>query len=190
MEPEEIDIFALKSDQQRPKIVDPCEGSFNREALFVHVAVEMPLSTAFRRFSTTFVFINVWNNTSIPEHLACSTRVKTTVCVEERVLIRQSRALQVSKQLLERLRQLIRVVMIASYNLGRRKNVPIAINYWQDVARFGFLSPLIGYTFAPFFATLWLPSRCSSDKFSSPRAEIRLASKRRWRLPSALHFRK
>ena len=100
MESEEIDIFALKSDQQRPKLVDPGEGSLNRETPFVHVAVEMPLSPAFRRYSATFVFSNVRNNAGIPEQLARSTRVKTTVCIEVRAFIRQSGALQVSKQYL------------------------------------------------------------------------------------------
>ena len=190
MEPEKIATFALKSYQQRPKLVDPCEGTFNCEASFVHVTVEMPLPTAFCRFSTSLVFINVRNNASVPEHLACSASVKTTVRIEERTCIRQSSPLQVSKQLFECLCQLIRVVVIASNNTGRRKNISITINQWQYVTGFGFLSPLIGYAFAPFLATLWLPSRCNSDKFSSPRAEIRLASKRRWRLPSALHLRK
>ena len=67
MEPEKIAIFALKADQQRPKLVDPGERSLNREAPFVHVAVEVPLPTTFWCFSTTFVFINVRNNASIPE---------------------------------------------------------------------------------------------------------------------------
>ncbi len=190
MEPEKIATSALKSYQQRPKLVDPCEGPFNREAPFVHVAVEMPLPTAFCRFSTSLVFINVRNNASIPEHLTCSTGVKTTVRVEEGTLIRQSRTLQVSEQIFEHLRQLIGIIVIASNNIGRRKNISITINQGQYIAGFGFLSPLIGYAFAPFFAALWLPSRCNSDKFSSPHAEIRLASKRRWRLPSALHLRK
>ncbi len=190
MESEKIAPFALKSDQQRPKLVDPCEGTFNCETPFVHVAVEMPLPTTFCRFSTPLVFINVWNNASIPEQLACSAGVKTTVCIEECTPIRQSSPLQVIQQLFECLCQLIRVIVVASNNIGRRKNISIAINQWQYVTGFGFLSSLIGYTFAPFFATLWLPSRCSADKFSSPRTEIRLASKRRWRLPSALHLRK
>ncbi len=128
MEAEKIDIFTLKSDQQRPKLVDPCERSLNREAPFVHVAIEMSLPTAFRRFPTTFVFSNVRNNTSIPEHLACSTRVKTTVRIEERSLIRQLGPLQISKQFLERLRQLIRIVVIASNNIRRRQNIPIAVD--------------------------------------------------------------
>ena len=190
MEPEKIATLALKAYQQRPKLVDPCEGSFNREAPFVHVVVEMPLPSAFYRFSTSLVFINVRNNASIPEHLACRTGVKATVRIEERTRIRQSSPLQVSKQLFERPCQLIRIIVVASNNLRRRKNISIAINQWQDIAGFGFLAPLIGYAFAPFLATLWLPSRCNSDKCSSPRAEMRLASKRRWRLPSALHLRK
>ena len=190
MEPEKIATFALKSYQQRPKLVDPCEGTFNCEASFIHIAVEMPPPTTFCRFSTSLVFINVRDDASVPEHLACSAGVKTTVRIEERTRIRQSRALQVSKQLFERFCQLIRVIVIASYNIRRRKNVSIAINQWQYGTGFGFLSSLISYAFAPFLATLWLPSRCSSDKFSSPRAESRLASKRRWRLPSALHLRK
>ncbi len=190
MEPEKIAPFTLKSYQQRPKLVDPGEGTFNGEAPFVHVAVEMPIPSAFCRFSTPFVFINVRNNAGVPEQLARSAGVKTTVCIEDRTRIRQSCPPQVSKQLFERLRQLIRIIVIATNNIGRRKNIPIAINQWQDIAGFGFLSPLIRYAFAPFLATLWLPSRCNSDKFNSPRIEIRLASKRRWRLPSALHLRK
>ncbi len=128
MEPEKIASFALKSDQQRPKLVDPCEGTFNCEASFVHVAVEMPLPTAFCRLSTSLVFINVRNNASVPEHLACSAGVKTTVRIEERTCIRQSSPLQVSKQLFERLRQLIRVVVVARNNIIRCKNISIAIN--------------------------------------------------------------
>ena len=190
MEPEKIATFTLKSYQQRPELVDPGEGTFNCEPSFVHVAVEMPLSTTFRRFSTALVFINVRNNASVPEHLACSAGIKTTVRIEECTRIRQSSPFQVSKQLFERLCQLIRIIVIASKNIGRRKNIAIAINQRQDVTGFGFLPALIGYAFAPFLATLWLPSRCNSDKCSSPRTEIRLASKRRWRLPSVLHLRK
>ncbi len=51
MEPEEIGIFALKADQQRPELVNPRKRAFNREATFVHIAVEMPLPTTFSRFS-------------------------------------------------------------------------------------------------------------------------------------------
>jgi len=190
MEPEKIAPFALKPYQQRAKLVDPGEGTFNREAPFVHVAVEMPLPSAFCRFSPPFVFSNVRNNASVPEQLARSAGIKTTICIEERVLVRYACTLQVTKQLFERLRQLIRVVVVASNNIGRRKNIPITIYQWQYITRFSFPSSLIGYAFAPFLATLWLPSRCTSDKCSSPRTESRLASKRRWRLPSALHFRK
>jgi hypothetical protein len=128
MEPEKIVPFALKSYQQRPKLVDPGEGTFNREAPFVHVAVEIPLPTAFCRFSTSLVFINVRNNASVPEHLTRSAGVKTTVRIEECTRIRQSSPLQVSKQLFERLRQLIRIVVITSNNIGCRKDISIAID--------------------------------------------------------------
>ena len=154
MESEKIAIFALKADQQRPKLVDPGERSLNREAPFVHVTVEMPLPSAFRRLPTSFVFINVRNHASIPEQLARSTRVKTTVDIEVRPLVRHGNALQVREQLSERFGQLIRIVVVARNNIRRRKNIPIAIDHRQDVARFGFLSPLIGYAFAPFLATL------------------------------------
>src|SRR3712207_8954952 len=58
-----------------------------------------------------------------------------SVCVEEGVLIRQSGTLQVSEQLLERLPQLIRIVMIARTNLGRCKNISIAFDQGQDIDR-------------------------------------------------------
>ena len=128
MEPEKIAIFALKSDQQRPELVDPGERSLNRGAPFVHVAVEMPLPPAFRRLSTSFVFINVRNHAGIPEQLTCSTRVKTTVGIEVCPLVRQGNALQVREQLFERFGQLIRIVVVARHNIRRRQNIPIAVD--------------------------------------------------------------
>ncbi len=190
MEAQEIDILALEADQQRSKLVNPSERALNREASRIHVVVKLPLPTAFRGFAATLVFINIRNNASIPELFARSTCIKTTICIEERTLHRQPNTFQAYKHPVQHLDQLIGIVVMASNDPSRRKNVSITVDQSQNITGFGFFSALVGYAFAPFLATLWLPSRCTSDKWSSPRAVTRLASKSRWRLPSALHFRK
>ena len=190
MEAEKIGVFALESDQQRPKLVNPCERTFNREATFVNISIELPFPPSFHRFSTPFIFINIRDDTCVPKELPCSTRIKATIGIEIGAFHRQPNSLQPCEQLFQCLCQLIRVIMVARNNTSCRNNVSIRINEQKNVAGFSFLSSLIGYAFAPFLATLWLPSRCTSDTLSSPRAETMLASNRRWRLPSALHLRK
>jgi hypothetical protein len=190
MKSQKISIFALESDQQRPELINPGEGALNRKASFVHPTVKVSFPSTFRGFPVACVFINVRNHPHIPEQLARRTGIEATIRVEEGTFIGDLNPFQGSKHRFQGLRQVIRVIMIACQNISRRKDVSIVIDQRQDVTGFRLLSALIGYAFAPFFATLWLPSRWSADKFSSPRAEIRLASKRRWRLPSALHLRK
>ena len=126
----------------------------------------------------------------IPEQLPCSTGIKAAICIEESALIVQSVPFHVGNQILEFLFQLVAVIMIARNNPSCRDDRAIAVGYWQDSAGFGLLSPLVGDRFAPFFAALWLPSRLSADKFSSPLMVRILASKSRCRLPSLLHLRK
>lgn len=128
MEPQEIDVLALESDQQRPELVDPGEGALDREAPFVHSTVEMALPTAFRCFPGAFVLINVRNHPIVPEQFARSTGVKTTIRVEERPFIHYPDTFQCSEQLFEGLRQLIRIVVVASNDTGRRNNVSMPIN--------------------------------------------------------------
>ncbi len=182
--------FSLKSDQQRLEFVNPCERSLTHKAPLVHQYIEMSLTSTLDTLSIALVLCNVGLNPAIPQYLSRSSCIEAAICVEDRSFVIQSTSLQVSEDIPKLLHKLIPVIMIASYDACRCKNVPISIGYRQNVAGLGLLSALIGDFFAPFFAALWLPSRLSSDKLSSPLIEITLASNSRWRLPSLLHLRK
>ena len=190
MEATAMSCFSLKSDQQRLECVNPSEGSLTHEAALGHNCVEVSFAPTLDRLSVTLVLRDVGLDPSIPQHLPCSSRVKAAICIEDGTFVVQSTSLHVSKDILDLLNKLISIIMIASNDACRRKNVAVPISYRQDIARLGLLAALIGDFFAPFFAALWLPSRVSSDTFNSPLIEMILASKRRWRLPSLLHFRK
>ncbi len=95
----------------------------------------------------------------VPEHLPGSLRIEAFICIEERAFVGTITALHVRKKLLECLRHVICIVMIASHDLGCGDNIAVFIRQWQDIARLGVLPSLIGDAFAPFLATVWLPSR-------------------------------
>lgn len=190
VESQTIGRFPLKTDQQGLEFVNPREGSLTDEAMFVHDRVEMPFPSALDRFSVAFVFRNVGFDTTVPQQLSYCPCIKATIHVEDSSFVVQSTVLHISKDLFQLLVKRIAVIVVAGYDAGGGNNIPVGISYRQDVARLGFLSALIGYFFAPFFAALWLPSRLSSDKFNSPLMVMILASKSRCKLPSRLHLRK
>ena len=190
VESQTIGNFAFKSNQQGLEDVNPGEGSFTDKAAFVHIMVEMSLPSAFDGLSIALIFNNIGNNPTIPQHLPGFPRVKATISIEERAFIVEVTALHVLEQLIDRLFQIITIIMIACNERGCGNNVSLFVRYWQNIAGLGFLSSLIGNFFAPFFAALWLPSRLISDKFNSPLIVMILASNRRCKLPSRLHLRK
>ncbi len=188
MESEPIHILTLKSKQQRPEFVNPGKGPFNDEAFLVHLTIELPLPSTFDCFPVAFVLWNVGTHASIPQHLPCFSCVKTAIRVEKGRPILQTIALQISKDLGDGCSQVIAVIMATTNDLTCSHNVAIPVNHWNDVAGLRFLSPLVLDTFAPFFATVWLPSRLRTDKFNSYLIDRIPASNKRWRLPSLLHL--
>ncbi len=190
MEAEPIDVFALKANQERPEFVNPGKGAFNYEAVLIDIPIKVPFSAAFAGLAIAFIFINIGNNTIIPEHFANYTGIKATVSIEHSTLIAETIALHVLKELFEGSFHIIDIVMITSHNIGRCDNVSIGIDQREDVTRLGLFSSLVCDAFAPFLATLWLPSRLSADKFNSYLMAKIPASKSRWKLPSRLHLRK
>ncbi len=190
MEAQAIRRFAFKSNQQGLKFINPGEGALTDEAMLVHTWVEMPFPPAFDRFAVAFIFGNIGLDPTIPQQLPRCTRIKAAIHIEERTAIRKITAFHIPKDVLELLIKHIAIIMVARNDPGGRNDGAITISYGQDIAGLCFLASLVSDFFAPFFAALWLPSRFSSDKFNSPRMEIMLASKRRWRLPSLLHLRK
>ena len=190
MESQTIGCFAFKSDQQGLEYVNPCKRSFTHKTTFVHNTVEMTLAPALNLFSITLVFNNVGNNPAVPQHLPGFPRIKAAVSIEECASIVEFTPPHVLEQLPDRFFQLVTIIMVAGKQRCCRDNEPVCVRYWQNIAGLGFLSALIGDFFAPFFATLWLPSRLISDKFNSPFIVMILASKSFCRLPSLLHFRK
>ena len=190
MEAKTVSCFPLKSDQQGLELVNPSEGSLTDKAALVHNSVEVSFASTFDCLSIALVLRNVGLDPAIPQHFSRRSRIEATIRIEARTFVVQSTSSHVSKDVLELLNKLISIIMIASYDARRCKNVAVRIGYRQDIAGLGLLSALIGNFFAPFFAALWLPSRLSSDTFNSPLMVMTLASKSRWRLPSVLHLRK
>ena len=190
MEAKTVSCFPLKSDQQGLELVNPSEGSLTDKAALVHNRVEVSFASTFDCLSIALVLRNVGLDTTIPQHLACSPRVKAAICVEDGSFVDQLTSFHVSKDILELLHKLVSIIMIAGNDARRRENIAVSIGYREDIARLCLLAALLGDFFAPFFAALWLPSMLSSDKFNSPLIVIILASNRRCKLPSRLHFRK
>ena len=190
MEAKAMSRFPLKPDQQGLEFVNPGKGSLTHKATLVHDDVEVSFPSALDLLSVALVLRNVRCDPSIPQHLARRSRIEAAIRIEDGTFVLQSTSLHVSKDILELLHKLVSIIMIASNDACRRKNVAVPISYRQDIARLGLLAALIGDFFAPFFAGLWLPSRLSSDKFNSPLMVMILASKSRCKLPSLLHLRK
>jgi hypothetical protein len=190
MEPQPVDIFAFKSDQQCPECVNPGKGALNHKVIFVHVSIKMALPAPSDRFSVALVFINIGDDATIPEHFAHSMGVKAAIGIEYRTLVVQITAFHIGEELFDRQFYIKSIVMVASHNLCRGNNVAVLVRQWQDITGLCFLSSLIRDAFAPFLATVWLPSRFSSDKFNSYLTASIPASTSRWKLPSWLHLRK
>ena len=87
MKPYPVDIFALKSNEERPKCVNPGKGPFNGKTILIDFSIKVALSTAFRRLSATFVFRNVGFDAIVPEPFAYHLRIKACIRVEDRTLI-------------------------------------------------------------------------------------------------------
>ena len=190
MKAETIGCFPLEPDQQGLEFVNPGEGAFTDEAALVRLCVEMTFPSTLNVFTIPLILRNVGNDPAVPQQLPGCACIKATIRIKQGTFIVQPATLHVFEHVLQFLIELKAVIMLACNDASRSNDRAIFVRYWEDVAGLGFLAPLVADTFAPFLAALWLPSRLSSDKFNSPRMEIMLASKRRWRLPSLLHFRK
>ena len=158
--------------------------------MLIDRAVKLPCAATLHRLAVPFIFSNLGNQPMLPEPLAGSTGIKATICIEKSTLLVAFVAFHIRNQILEWLLHLMTVMVMASHDSRRANDRPIAVRYRQDSAGFGLRASLIGDGFAPFFAALWLPSRLSSEKCNSPVMGRILASQRRCRLPSLLHFRK
>ena len=79
-------------------------------------------------------------------------RVKATISIKERTFIVQSQVLEVLKEAPDGLLEIIAVIMVACQQSYQADNVPVPVNCRQNIAGLRFLSPLVGDTFAPFFA--------------------------------------
>ncbi len=188
MESKPIHIFALISRHQRPELVNPSKRSLNNEPLLVDLFIEIPFASALDMFPVPFVLRNVRTYSSIPQHLPRFSCIKTTICIEEGTAVLQAVPLQIRKNLADCSFQIIAISMATSNDLACPNNIPIPIDYGNDIAGLRFLASLILDTFAPFLATVWLPSRLRTDKFNSYLIDRIPASNKRWRLPSLLHL--
>ena len=152
MKAQEISIFPGKSDQQLLELVDPREISLHREPMLVHVPVEVAFPSPLDPFPIANVLRNIRSHAPVPEHFPCVVTVKATIRIEERTFIVQSQATQVLKQTSQRFFEVVTVIMFACQQPDQPDYMPLAVTDRQNIAGLGFLPPLIGDTFAPFFA--------------------------------------
>ena len=66
MKPQEIDIFPGKSDQHLLEFINPSEITFDGEAAFVYLRVEMAFASPLDPFAIALVRGNIWPDTSVP----------------------------------------------------------------------------------------------------------------------------
>ena len=66
MKSQEIDIFPSKADQQLLEFVNPSEITFDGEAMFVYLLIEMSLSPPLDLFSIALVLRNIRTDAAVP----------------------------------------------------------------------------------------------------------------------------
>ncbi len=99
MELDLIDIFTLKSNQERPELINPGKCAINNTVVLVDISIKVPFSAAFDGRAIAFILINIWNDAMIPKHVARRTRIKAATSIEQGMLIVQSKAAHVLKDL-------------------------------------------------------------------------------------------
>ena len=127
----------------------------------------MALAATLGAFAIALIFRDIRSHTAIPEELTCLFCRKCTICIKVGASIREFKLIKLLKQIFEAIGQIVTIIMVPSNHFTGGNNEAIGVGYWDDVARFGLFSALIGDCFAPFFAALWLPSRLRIAKFSS-----------------------
>ena len=167
MKAERVHLLALKPDQETFEFVDPGEGSFSHEALFVHGWVKMALAPTLGAFAIALIFRDIRSYTAIPEQFTRLFCVKSTICIKIGVRICEFKPIKLLKQVFQASGQIVTIIMVPSNHFTGGNNEAIGVGYWDDIAGFGLFSTLIGDRFAPFFAAQWLPSRLRIAKFSS-----------------------
>jgi hypothetical protein len=167
MKAEKVHLLALKPDQQTLEFVDPRKGSFIHKAFLVHSWVKMALAPTLGALAIALIFRDIRSHTAFPEELTCLFCIECTICIKVGVSIREFKLIKLLKQIFEAIGQIVTIIMVPSNHFTAGNNEAIGVGYWDDVARFGLFSALIGDCFAPFFAALWLPSRLRIAKFSS-----------------------
>jgi hypothetical protein len=167
MKAERVHLLALKPDEQPLEFIDPGKRAFHDKAFFVHRAVKMALAPALGTLTIAFVFRNIRSYTAIPKQFPGLFCIKRTIGIKVGVSVGEFTPIQLPKQILEAISQIITISMVASNHFACGQNETIGIRYWDDIAGFGLFSTLIGDRFAPFFAALWLPSRLRIARFSS-----------------------
>jgi len=152
MSTKEVDIFAIKADQQSAKLVDPGKAALTGETLFVNIRIEQAFTSAFRCFAVPFVFDHVGNRPVIEADFAGVTGIEGTVSIEKCTSNRQSQWFHHLKGGLKMGFQTKSVVMIARYDAGRGHHIAIGIRDGQNIAGFSPLAGLVSHTFAAFLS--------------------------------------
>lgn len=150
MSGEKISILALKTDQQRPKLVDPGETAFTREALFVDGGIEPAFAASFGCFAIADVLHEVGNDTMVEADFAGLAGIKGAVGIEERARNRQPAPFHGFEGGLQVGFEVKSIMMVASDDPSRGDDKAVGIGDRQNVGGLSPLAPLVGDTLAAF----------------------------------------
>ena len=143
MATEKVDIFAIITEQQSPKLVDPSETAFTSEALLVNKGIEQPFTPALD--SLALVLGDVGDKALIETDFAGRTGIESTVGIEQRPGDDQPQAFHHFESGLKVGFQTKSVVMIARHDPRRSNDKTVGIGDGQDIARFGPLAMLVSH---------------------------------------------
>lgn len=151
MSAKKVGVFAVITDEQRSKLVNPSETAFRGETLFVNERVEEPFSSPLGLFTVALIRADVGNDLMIETDFAGFERIKGAIGIEVRSGNRQSQALHPGKGILEMPLEVESVMMVARDDPGRSHDKALRVRNRQNVRGFGAFSVLVSDTFAPFF---------------------------------------
>ena len=144
--------FFLIANEECFEAVEPSERAFIFVALSVDFFGEMAFSAAFGVLAVALVFANIGYEVVVPEHFAECFGVEAGVGAEVRIAEFEAIFFALPKDIFGVLGQSKAVVMIAGEGFAVSDDMPPIVNKYEQIGRFGTLSPLIRNFFAPFFA--------------------------------------
>jgi hypothetical protein len=150
MPTQKVDIFAVITDQQSAKLVDPGEGRLTGETLVVDQRIEQALSSSLGLLAIAGIFGDVGDKAVIDADFASITGIESAIGVEKGANNGQAQPFHLLEGGLKMDFQTKTIMMVARYDPHRSQYLPLAIGNGQNIAGWSALAPLVGHAFTAF----------------------------------------